>query len=320
MIEPNPESAPAITPDELSTNKRIKQMAWMVIFGIVVFVLGLGSGYLQWGRDETAKQKEEKQVTSLYGQVNPRTGYKLPISYGNLGPQLIKSGVIDYDAFAAIYKDSGNPLSPEQIDILMKGSDQEIVINSQNAHFLLNFFWAVGLANKNTILTEGDMVKYGDGKVENFASTGGWGLATKPVTDLYASLNLIPLTPEQQKLVEEVAAQIYRPCCNNHTLFPDCNHGMAMLGILELMASKGATSNQMFEAAKYINAYWFPQQTLETAMYLKANQNIDFAEADAKLVVSNQFSSASGFKMVHADLQSKGLLQQAPGQGGGCSN
>jgi hypothetical protein len=76
----------------------------------------------------------------------------------------------------------------------------------------------------------------------------------------------------------------------------------------------------MFEAAKYINAYWFPQQTLETAMYLKANQNIDFAEADAKLVVGNQLSSASGFKMVHASLQSKRLLSQAPGQGGGCSN
>jgi hypothetical protein len=55
-------------------------------------------------------------------------------------------------------------------------------------------------------------------------------------------------------------------------------------------------------------------------MYLKTNQNIDFVEADAKLIVSKQFSSASGFQMIHADLQSKGLLQQAPGQGGGCAN
>jgi hypothetical protein len=86
------------------------------------------------------------------------------------------------------------------------------------------------------------------------------------------------------------------------------------------MASKGATADQMFEAAKYINAYWFPQQTLETAMFLKANQDIDFAAADAKLVVGKQLSSASGFQMVHADLQSKGLLQQAAGQGGSCAN
>jgi hypothetical protein len=320
MIEPSLESTSEITPEELSTNKRIKQIAWMVILGIIVFVLGLGSGYLQWGRDETAKAKEAREAASLYEQVSPKDGYNLSISYGDLGPQLIQSGVIDYNAFAAIYTNSGNPLTPQQIDILKNGSEQEIVINAQNAHFLLNFFWAVGLANKNKILTQGDMVKYGEGKIESFASTGGWGLATKPVTDLYGSLNLIPLTPAQQKLVGDVAAQIYRPCCNNHTLFPDCNHGMAMLGILELMASKGATSSQMFEAAKYINAYWFPQQTLETAMYLKTNQNIDFVEADAKLIVSKQFSSTSGFQMIHADLQSKGLLQQAPGQGGGCAN
>ena len=72
--------------------------------------------------------------------------------------------------------------------------------------------------------------------------------------------------------------------------------------------------------AKYINAYWFPQQTLETAIYLQLNEGVDFAGADAKLVVGNQLSSASGASMVHEDLQKKGLLKQAPGQGGSCAN
>jgi len=81
------------------------------------------------------------------------------------------------------------------------------------------------------------------------------------------------------------------------------------------MASQGATADEMFEAAKYVNAYWFPQQTLESALYLKTNQGVDFADADAWLVVGREMSSASGSKMVHADLQSKGLLPQAPGQG-----
>ena len=156
--------------------------------------------------------------------------------------------------------------------------------------------------------------------MESFASTGGWSLAKKPVTELYVSMDLIRLTAEQQKLVEEVAAGIYRPCCNNNTLFPDCNHGMAMLGVLQLMASKGATGDEMFEAAKYINAYWFPQQTLETAIYLQLNENVDFKDADAKLVVSEKFSSGSGASMVHEDLQAKGLLKQSPGQGGSCAN
>ena len=312
-----------ITPVEGNTsivNKRIRQIAWMVVGLLVVFLLGLGSGYLKWGQDETAEARQQKELAALYEQVNPPDGFALSISYGDLGPRLIEGGVISYDAFAAIYENSGNPLSAEQIEILKNGSDKEIVINADNAHFLLNFFWAVGLANQNSILTEGPMVQYSDGQVERFASTGGWSLATKPITELYASMDLIRLTAEQQKLVEEVAAGIYRPCCNNHTLFPDCNHGMAMLGVLQLMASKGATVDEMFQAAKYINAYWFPQQTLETAIYLQLNEDVDFRDTDARLVVSEKFSSGAGANMVHEDLQAKGLLKQSPGQGGSCAN
>ena len=301
-------------------NNRIRQIAWLVIGVLVVFLIGLGNGYRKWGQDETAQAKQQKELAALYEQVNPPDGFALSVSYGDLGPQLIEGGVIGFDAFAAIYENSGNPLSAEQIEILTSGSHEEIVISSENAHFLLNFFWAVGLANNNSILTEGPMVQDGEGQVERFASTGGWSLASKPISELYASMDLIPLTADQQKLVEEVAADIYRPCCNNHTLFPDCNHGMALLGILELMASEGATADEMFEAAKYINAYWFPQQTLEMAIYLQLSENVDFKNADARLVVSEKFSSASGASMVHEDLVAKGLLEQAPGQGGSCAN
>ena len=301
-------------------NTRIRQIAWLVVGLLVVFLLGLGGGYLKWGQDETAEARQQKELAALDEQVNPPNGFALSVSYGDLGPRLVEAGVIDYDAFAAIYENSGKPLSTEQIEILKNGSDEDIVIDADNAHFLLNFFWAVGLANQNSILTDGPMVQYSDGQVERFASTGGWSLATKPITELYASVDLIRLTAEQQKLVEEVATGIYRPCCDNHTLFPDCNHGMAMLGVLQLMASQGATANEMFEAAKYINAYWFPQQTLETAIYLQLNENVDFQNADAKMVVSEKFSSGSGASMVHADLQAKGLLKQSPGQGGSCAN
>jgi hypothetical protein len=320
MTEQDVEINAEDTEEEISANKRIRQTGWIVVGVLAVFLLGLASGYLKWGQDETVELRQQKELTVLYEQVNPKDGYALSISYGDLGPQLLENGMISYDSFAAIYEDSGNPLSAEQIEILKNGSNEEIVINAENSHFLLNFFWAVGLANRNSILTDGPMVQNSGGQIERFASTGGWTLATKPVTELYASMDLIPLTAEQQKLVEEVAAAIYRPCCNNHTLFPDCNHGMAMLGVLELMASQGATADEMFEAAKYINAYWFPQQTLETAIYLQLNEKIDFASADARLVVGNKLSSASGAGMVHEDLQAKGLLKQAPGQGGSCAN
>ena len=43
----------------------------------------------------------------------------------------------------------------EQQAILTQGSDKAVVIDHSSAHFLLNFFWAVGLANRNAILLEG---------------------------------------------------------------------------------------------------------------------------------------------------------------------
>jgi len=223
-------------------------------------------------------------------------------------------------AFTALYEASGNPLSEKQLEILSQDSELPIVINAENAHFLLNFFWAVGLVNTNPILTEGPIAQQSGGQIERFASTGGWTLGTKPVAELFASQVLISLTPEQQMRVEEAAAMIYRPCCDNPTLFPDCNHGMAMLGLLELMASQNASLEEMLLAAKYVNAFWFPQQALETAIYLEANQGVSYRDADPRMIVGKELSSGSGFAMVHQYLQGNGLLEQTPGNASSCSN
>jgi hypothetical protein len=299
---------------------------------LVALLLGVATSFVVWGKvpagplpppaagDAGSGGVDKTALTGLLQQVNPPEGYRLPLTLGDLGPRLIEAGVIDYDAFAAIYQESGNPLTDEQVAALRQNSDAPVIINAKNAHFLLNFFWAVGLANRNTILTEGAMMAQSEGKFEGFASTGGWGLASKPVTQIYASLDLIPLTAEQQRRVEEAAGAIYRPCCDNPTLFPDCNHGMAMLGILELMAAQGATTDEMFEAAKYVNAFWFPQQTLETAIYMQAVKHTGFAEADARVVVGREVASGSGSAAVHQALQAAGLLEQAPGQGNSCAN
>ena len=42
-------------------NNRIRQIAWMVIGLLVVFLLGLGSGYLKWGQEETAEARQQKE-------------------------------------------------------------------------------------------------------------------------------------------------------------------------------------------------------------------------------------------------------------------
>jgi hypothetical protein len=257
-------------------------------------------------------------VAAISQQVNPPEGYALPIKLGQLGPQLLAAGAIDLKRFKQIYENAGQPLTDQQQASLTEGSDQSLVIDRSNAYFLLNFFWAIGLTNQNPILTEGRMMKDGKDNVVNYASTAGWTIGAKLPIELYASTALISLTAEQQKRLVEVAHNVFRPCCNNPTDFPDCNHGMAMLGLLEVMAAQNATVDEMFKTAKYVNAYWYPQQTLELAVAFKADRGQDFAQVDARTLTGVKYSSGSGFKTVHQWLANNGLLQQGPGGGNNC--
>lgn len=268
--------------------------------------------------DTTAVAPAAPGTPSLAEQVQPAGGYPLPASYGDLGPGLVEAGAIDYDRLAQLYLQRGQPLTGLQVDVLKDGSDSQVVIDAENAYFLLNFFWAVGLTNRNPILEEGPMMQRGREGVGGFASTGGWTLGTKPATELYSSEPLIELTEEQQARVQEVAEAIYRPCCGNHTAFPDCNHGMAMLGLLQLMASDGASVDEMFEAAKYVNAFWYPHQTLEVALYYQTTEGTSFADLDARQAFGAESFSAQGFGQVHQWLAQNNMLKQAPSQGGSC--
>jgi hypothetical protein len=198
-------------------------------FILLFFLIGLGGGYFIGNRDfstwygnqvegERSNLQEATLTEQLTEQINPPEGYPLDVKFGNIGPQLLAVGALDYDAFIEVYKNAGQPLSEEYLAILTEGSDAEIVFDRENAYFLLNFFWALGLTNENPILTGGPMVEYSEGQIERFASTGGWSIAAKPITELYASAKILPLSVEQQKRVDEVAQGVYRPCCNNRTI------------------------------------------------------------------------------------------------------
>ncbi len=293
-----------------------------VVVIVLVFIILMGG--IAWNQQSPAGANAApaaiapQETAALQAQVNPVEGYQLPAVPGNLGPQLLAAGAIDYDRFVELYERSGRPLNEAQLAILTEGSDEPLVINRENAHFLLNLFWAVGLNNQNPILTEGAMVQYGEGDVGRFASTGGWTLGQRPIMELYAGQPLISLTPAQQALLESVAANVYRPCCNNPTAFPDCNHGMAMLGLLELMAAQGATEDEMYEAAKYINAFWFPQQALETAVFFQATLDLVYTDVDGRLAVGPDVFSASGYQGMYQWLAEGGQLPQTPDGGPSC--
>lgn len=113
----------------------------------------------------------------------------------------------------------------------------------------------------------------------------------------YSRHALVRLTPEQQALVQRVAGNIYRPCCDNPTSFPDCNHGMAMLGLLELMAANGTGEAEMYRVALRVNAYWFPDTYLTIAKYL-AQQGKRWQDADPRELLGRDYSSASGYRRI----------------------
>jgi len=229
--------------------------------------------------------------------VIPPNGVALPVRWGNLGHQMIKTGVIDVGKFEKLYTINGK-LDEETEKLLSETNNENIKITPRNSRLILNLLWALGLGNKNEILEKGPMMDSRYGGADRFASTGGWTLANDDAMDHYSRHLFIILTAEQQKLVELVSQNIYRPCCGNSTYFPDCNHGMAILGLLELMASQNVSESEMYKIALQVNSYWFPDTYLTIAKYLKEKKNINWADVDSKEILGANYSSASGYQQV----------------------
>jgi len=230
---------------------------------------------------------------ALQDQVTPASGILLPLMWADFGKRMLADGVIDEAKFRNLFP---SDLSEEENQILTGSNNKEITLNLENSRFLLDLFWAFGLANQNKILEQGEISnpKYG-GDLSRFASTGGWTLAKDDTMNHYSHHQYLQLTENQQSLVEKVAKNIYRPCCDNSTYFPDCNHGMAMLGLLELMAANNVGEDEMYQVALRVNAYWFPQAYLKLAIYFQ-EQGESWSQIDPKLILSKKYSSASGYQ------------------------
>jgi hypothetical protein len=279
----------------------------------VTFLGGLGGGFLigRGGADTAGTS------AVLADDFEPLS---LPIMYDDLGPRLLEAGAISYERMEAALLQSSAPLTKTQKATLRERRPSDpIVIDRANAVFLLDFFWAVGLTNQNRILTEGPMMQRSGGQFERFASTGGWRLGGRPTAELYASSPLVTLSPEQQLRLERVASKVYRPCCDNPTLFPDCNHGMAMLGMLTVLASYDATEGDMLEAAKYANAVWFPDEYRKLAVFFSATQDVEFRDIEPEELLGSRTSSGSAYQAVSTYLESQGLTQPpVPAGGSAC--
>lgn len=232
--------------------------------------------------------------------VAPEKGVVLPAVWGDIGRRMVETGVIDKEKFEAIYAQRGG-LSAEDKALLYGSDNGKLVMNRDNAGFILNLLWGFGLGNKNAVLEKGPMTDPKYGGADRFASTGGWSIAQGDPMNHYSHYGFIQLTDAQQQKVERVSKNIYRPCCGNSTYFPDCNHGIAMLGLLELMAEQGVSEEDMYKTALVVNSYWFPDTYVTIARYFEA-KGIKWADVDAKLALGNDFSSASGIQRVTAEV------------------
>jgi len=267
-----------------------------------------------WGVALPDYQAQEADLTAgadYASYVLPAGGVALPIQWNDLGKQMVDAGVIDRAAFESIYLNRGG-LSPEERAWLVEEGNAGLVFSQESAPVLLNLLWAFGLANKNPILNEGSMQNPEYGGAGGFASTGGWTLAVGDSMDHYSMHAFVTLTDDQQSLVERVSKGIYRPCCGNSVYFPDCNHGMAMLGLLELLASQGVSEQDMYRYALAVNSYWFPETYFTIAKFIDM-KGLSWGDVTPQEILGYNFSSSAGYQNILAQVEP--VRSQG---GGGC--
>lgn len=273
------------------------------LLGVLLFVL-LPNAQGKWQVFQLQKQ-QQKQVLekeALIEQVLPKNGVRLSVRFNDVIVKMVEAGVIDKDKMLSLgtgYEKFLNGVNTE-----------ELVITKENATVLLNLLWPLGIANKTAVLSEGPMGTTYKNDVGNFASTGGWTLGKEEGGKLFNRFTIISLTPEQESQVKEMAENIYRSCCGNSTFFPDCNHGAAMLGFLELAISAGMNKEEIYKKAFYLNSFWFPQTYLDLANYFQVKEKKEWKNLDPKIILGQKYSSGQGYGAVRKEMQEMGILEK----------
>ena len=262
----------------------------ILVSSLVFFVL---VGFFPWTSSVKSKELDYEKISQ---EVLPEEGFTLKIKWGDIGPRLIKLGVIDQAKF-----EQAIILTDEQRKILTEGGDIPIKIDQENSQFVVDLLWALGLAQKSIVYDEGPLGKEYKNEVGSFASTGGWTLAKGDAVNYLNKSDLIPLTPEQQVRVGEIAKNIYRPCCGNPTWFPDCNHGMAALAAIELMVSQGYSDAEIYKEILKLNSFWFPDTYLTLAVYFE-KAGTTWGKVDAKELLGERYSSGQGAAKIYEEV------------------
>ncbi|MFA5987594.1 MAG: hypothetical protein WC797_03015 [Candidatus Paceibacterota bacterium] len=304
-------------PEEFSRKKIVPDVTVILISSIIlagtwIYTSGVTNRVGQQSAN-TLFNQENVSASELEEKVLPSKGVTLPVEWGDMGSQLVDKGVIDAGKLKDIYEKRNN-FTDEYQKLLSGKNNGKLKITNKNSGYILNLLWAVGLANKNPILETGEMSDPSFGGAQSFASTGGWTVSDGDPMDHFSGHKFFNLTVEQQALVDKISRGIYRPCCGNSTHFPDCNHGMAMLGLLEMMAFQGVSEQDMWKTALVVNSYWFPNNYLAIAEYM-GKKGVDWADVDPQEILGFDYSSSQGYKNIVS--KTSGLRSQR-GEGSGC--
>jgi len=229
-------------------------------------------------------------ASDIVEEVIPRAGVPTGIVFGDSIQKLIAAGVLDTGKFRGTKKDL-----PQWVErVLTARSDDPITFNDQTAPYLVDLLWPLGLANKAAFNEKSPINTL---SIPGFASTGGWTLGRAENGYVYFnSLEAIRMSDDAQAMVLDVATHTFRPCCDNSTFFQDCNHGSALLGLLELAASQGSTRTGLYGIALVANSYWFPDNYSKTALYFSHFHHTSWRAIPPDLILGSDYSSLSGWE------------------------
>jgi hypothetical protein len=289
----------------------------LVFSMIAVFSLGAAAGTggtLYWASHSKFFQRflRARRVAAqraLANRVVPPEGYQTGVSFGDSIVRLVAAGAISPEKFRRFYATRGG--LPKWMERLFaEPSAEPIKLGFDTAPYLLNLLWPLGLSTKTRFNALSPL--NGD-SLPNFASTGGWRLGEAANGSVYFNrVDAIGLDDGQETDLLAVTRNVFRPCCDNSTFFQDCNHGSALLGLLELAASQGARADELRELALAANAFWYPAQYLEIAVYFKEIEGKPWEAVAPATILGKPISSRSGWsRNVHDALVKANLVPQA---------
>ncbi|MEK0082898.1 hypothetical protein [Benzoatithermus flavus] len=269
-----------------------------------------------------------ESASSLFAEamaeIAPEQGFQSRIALGDSIVRLVAEGVVEPAKLLALdeHRRRGAPLPPDDVLSLVRGrtsaraqagmpgelraalswrSPKPIRLTRENVGYYLQLLWPIGLAN--ALESNRDSPLNGD-LLFRFASTAGWTLGREENGGAYFNrFRVVELTPEQEALAVRVAQSTYRPCCDNSTFFQDCNHGSALFGLLQLGAAQGLGEDELYREALAFNAFWFPDNYAQTALYFRLFEGRRWADVVPEVVMSYPFSALRPWQdNVHARL------------------